>query len=154
MRTLAATCIAFLISAFAMLHAAEPAAPAATPPTAAADETTPRVSGTDLLHLMHHADDELVILDVRTPAEFAAGHVPGAKNIPHDQVAARLTELVPLRDKTVVLYCRSGRRSASAAAVLRSAGFSSLKQLEGDFPGWEAANHPVERGDESAVESD
>ena len=98
-------------------------------------------------------DKELVILDVRTPVEFAAGHVPGARNVPHDEVAARLPELAALRDQPVVLYCRSGRRSGLAAEQLRAAGFTRLLQLEGDYPGWDAQGRPVEREPERAPAS-
>lgn len=66
------------------------------------------------------------VIDVRTPEEFAGGHVDGAINIPVDEVASRVGEfnkLVEGKDKKVVLYCRSGRRSAIAANVLRDQGF-------------------------------
>jgi rhodanese-related sulfurtransferase len=96
-------------------------------------------------------DSELVILDVRSAAEFVAGHVPGARNLPHDEVAGRLPELSGLLDKTVVLYCRSGRRSALAAEQLRAAGFTRLLQLDGDYPGWDAGLRPVERASAPAA---
>jgi rhodanese-related sulfurtransferase len=86
----------------------------------------------------------LVVLDVRTAEEFAAGHVPGAINVPHDQVEARLAELAGARDKDVVLYCRSGRRVQVAAGVLARAGFTRLSHLEGDFPGWAGAGLPTQ----------
>ncbi len=79
----------------------------------------------------------IVILDVRTAEEFAAGHVPGAINIPVDQVKARLAELEPSKDKTIVTYCRSGRRAATALATLHAAGYGKLAHLTGDMPGWE-----------------
>jgi rhodanese-related sulfurtransferase len=148
MKTSVTACVVLLLSAPVALQAQAPSA-AASPP--AAEAPIPRVTGSELQHVAHHADDELVILDVRSPEEFAAGHVPEARNIPHDQVAARLTELAPLREKTLVLYCRSGRRSGLAAKILRDAGFKDVRQLEGDFPGWEAAGRPVERASETAA---
>jgi len=141
MKNLVLACIVFLASATAAGDTATPNAPAAP----AAENPIPRITGADLQQVIHHADDELVILDVRTPEEFAAGHIPEARNIPHDQVADKLVELAPLHGKTVVLYCRSGRRSGIAAKLLRDAGFSDVRLLEGDFPGWEAAKYPVER---------
>jgi len=141
MKNLVLACIAFIASAAAAGDTAAPNAPAAP----AAENPIPRITGADLQQVIHHADDELVILDVRTPEEFAAGHIPEARNIPHDQVADKLVELAPLHAKTVVLYCRSGRRSGIAAKLLRDAGFSDVRLLEGDFPGWEAAKYPVER---------
>ena len=64
--------------------------------------------------------DGAVLLDVRSPAEFAAGHVDGALNIPVQELSGRLTEL---RGKpNVVVYCRSGGRSCAAASILEKAG--------------------------------
>jgi|JRYD01.1.fsa_nt_gb rhodanese-related sulfurtransferase len=79
----------------------------------------------------------LVILDVRTPEEFAAGHIPGAINIPVGEIGARLAELEASRDKTIVAYCRSGRRAGVALKALHEAGFTKLSHLAGDMPGWE-----------------
>lgn len=62
------------------------------------------------------------LLDVRTPAEYAGGHIEGAVNVPVDQVAARLSEIP--RDRPVVVYCLSGGRSAHAASTLREAGYT------------------------------
>lgn len=65
------------------------------------------------------------LIDVRTPQEFQAGHVEGAINIPVDQVGARLDEIKGLAGtgNTLVVYCRSGNRSATAARTLRAAGY-------------------------------
>jgi rhodanese-related sulfurtransferase len=87
---------------------------------------------------------DLVVLDVRTAEEFAAGHVPGAINVPHDQLQGRLAELAGARDKDVVLYCRSGRRAQVAAGVLAQAGFTRVSHLEGDYPAWSGAGLPTE----------
>lgn len=87
-------------------------------------------------------DASLYVIDVRAPEEYAAGHVPGAINIPHDQVASRLAE-VP-KDKDVVLYCRSGRRSALAGEVLAGNGYTRLQLMQGDMPGWTAKGWSVE----------
>jgi phage shock protein E len=61
------------------------------------------------------------LLDVRTPEEFSERHLEGAVNIPVDQVEARLAEIP--RDRPVVVYCRSGARSMSAARILRRGGY-------------------------------
>ncbi|MGE0787805.1 MAG: rhodanese-like domain-containing protein [Sandaracinaceae bacterium] len=61
------------------------------------------------------------LLDVRTPEEFASGHIEGAINIPVDEVDRRMTEIPA--DRGVVVYCRSGGRSARAAATLSAAGY-------------------------------
>jgi len=103
------------------------------------------VSQAELLARLERKDPDLVVLDVRTPAEFAAGHVPGARNVSHDLLSSRLAELAPLRDKQVVLYCRSGRRTLLAVDVLHAAGFTHLAHLEGDYLAWEAEHRPIER---------
>jgi rhodanese-related sulfurtransferase len=74
------------------------------------------------------------LVDVRTPGEFAAGHLPGAINIPLQQLGDRLVELQP-KDAPVVLYCRSGSRSGSAARTLKSAGFAVVHDL-GSMSRW------------------
>lgn len=82
-----------------------------------------------------------LVLDVRTQAEFDAGHVPGAVLIPHDQLAQRLDE-VPV-DRELVVYCHSGRRAALAERVLADQG-RKVSQLEGSWIGWRAAGMPSE----------
>ncbi|HET9475194.1 MAG TPA: rhodanese-like domain-containing protein [Steroidobacteraceae bacterium] len=125
------------------------AASAADPPASTATAEAPAaplpIAPAELAKRLDTKDPDLVILDVRTPEEFAAGHVPGARNVPHDQVASHLAELSASRDKQIVLYCRSGRRSALAADALRQAGFSRLLHLQGDYLAWEADRHPIER---------
>jgi len=83
------------------------------------------------------------VLDVRTPMEFAEGHVPGALNIPVDQVAARAREL-GAKDRPVLVYCRTGRRSGMAAAELAQQGFTALYDLRSisDWPGPVAQGTP------------
>lgn len=68
------------------------------------------------------------LLDVRSPAEFAAGHVAGALNIPVGEVARRAAEVGPT-DRPVVLYCASGTRSAIARRALRAAGYKQAYNL-------------------------
>lgn len=139
-RLIAITASALLgCAALAIDARADETAPAAAPAAA------PLISQDDLLARLDRKDPDVVVLDVRTPAEFAAGHVPGARNVSHDQLEGRLGELGELRGKDVVLYCRSGRRSALAADVLRKAGFTQLLHLDGDYLAWEAAHRPVEK---------
>ena len=64
------------------------------------------------------------IIDVRTDAEFQAGHLPNSINIPYDEITSRLNELPADRNQPVVLYCRSGRRSGIAKDSLEQRGFT------------------------------
>jgi phage shock protein E len=91
------------------------------------------------------AGDAPVVLDVRTPAEFDQGHVPGAINIPYDQLASRLDELPAGSGDEVVVHCERGGRAAKAERVLNDAGYTDVRDLEGHFQAWQAAGLPVEK---------
>lgn len=96
-----------------------------------------------LVERLAWGDQALVVLDVRTAAEYAEGHVPGARNIPHTELAARIAELSAARSSDIVVYCRSGVRAAQALAVLQGAGFRRLFHLQGDYTRWSAEQRPV-----------
>lgn len=87
----------------------------------------------------------LQLLDVRDAEEFAGplGHIRGAKLIPLEQLTARVGELSS--ETPVVAVCRSGARSAQAAALLQKAGFRQVANLSGGILRWTAEGHPVER---------
>jgi phage shock protein E len=110
----------------------------------ATERAVPLLGAAQLAVRQQARDPALVVLDVRTPAEYAAGHVPGAVNVPHDQVEARLAELDPLRDRDLVVYCKSGVRARLALEALGKAGFRNLWHLDGDMQGWAAGGRPVE----------
>jgi len=119
-----------------------PAQQAAPAPQVAPAPALAQVSQQAMLEMQAKKDASLLLLDVRTPEEFAAGHIPGAVNIPYDQVAGHLSEIP--KDDEVVLYCRSGRRAGLAAEVLLANGYTKLAHLEGDLQGWQSSNRPVE----------
>lgn len=75
-------------------------------------------------------EDGALLLDVRTPGEFSAGHLPDARNVPVAELGRRLDEL-GTRDRPIVVYCRSGARSAVAKSVLLRAGFEKVANLGG-----------------------
>ena len=79
------------------------------------------------------AEQGATLVDVRTPAEYARGHIDGARNIPLQEIAARSKELP--KGKPVVVYCASGMRSAAAASSLRRAGFAKVVNL-GPMSAW------------------
>lgn len=85
-----------------------------------------------------------LLLDVRTPEEYARDHVPGAVNIPHDQLASRVSEIDVHRDREVVVYCERGGRAAKASEILEASGFSTIRHLDGDMSAWREAGLPTE----------
>lgn len=84
------------------------------------------------------------ILDVRTREEFESGHIPGAVNISHDELPARLAEITAAKDEEVVVYCRTGRRALIAEDALRKEGFTNVRDLRGSIQAWTAAGLPVQ----------
>jgi rhodanese-related sulfurtransferase len=110
-----------------------------------ADEPTPRITQEALLKRIEQKDASMVILDVRTPEEFAAGHVPGAVNIPYTHLPARVSELKDAGSKDVVLYCATGVRAERAAGRMREQGYTRLLHLDGDMRGWDEKNRPKEK---------
>ncbi len=83
----------------------------------------------------------LQLVDVRTPGEYAEGHLAGAKLIPVQEIDKRLSEID--KSKPVLLYCRSGHRSGNALKILQDHGYAQAKHLEGGIKAWQAAGLPV-----------
>lgn len=85
------------------------------------------------------------IIDVRTPEEFATGHITGAVNIPVQQAdfARQVSALDP--DGVYAVYCRSGNRSRPAVTAMQQAGISTIYELESGIVGWTAAGQSVSR---------
>jgi len=106
---------------------------------------TQRISPAQLVDRIGKQDAGLVIVDVRTPEEFANGHVPGAVNIPYTHMPARLAELASASDKDIVLYCESGVRTERAIARMKANGFTRLLHLDGDMAKWREAKRTLEK---------
>ena len=89
---------------------------------------------------------DLTVVDVREPHEYcgAKGHIPGAVNIPFDQVAQRIAELDAPHG--VALYCMVGPRARKGESALREVGYEKVFHLEGGLAAWQAAGLPVEGG--------
>ena len=117
-----------------------PAAPVAQAAAPAATSTTIGVA--DLKARMDQGP--VTLIDVRTPGEFSEGHVPGAVNIPLDELGGRLGELEAHRSDDVHLICAVGGRSAKATAILGTAGFAKPVNVDGGTNGWRSAGYPVE----------
>jgi len=99
------------------------------------------ISQDDLLERQSSADKDYFLLDVRTKQEFNQGHISGATNISHSDLAKNLNK-VP-KDKDLIIYCRSGMRARVAANLLSKNGYERLFHLAGDMNGWMANKKPV-----------
>lgn len=86
-----------------------------------------------------------VILDVRSRGEYAAGHIPGAINIPHDELASRLSEIPAAKSDEIVVHCQGGVRAATAEGILVEQGYTNVRDLQGQMSGWAQRGLPVEK---------
>ena len=103
----------------------------------------PWVSTTQATHLINR--EEALVVDVREPNEFAAGHVLGAKNVPLARLDASAAELAKRKERPVIVYCDGGERSAKALSALKKQGFTRVANLSGGIGAWQQAGLPVEK---------
>ena len=107
-------------------------------------EPTPAMSQRELMQRMAE-NDVMLILDVREPDEYSSAHLPGAINIPHTEILARIDELPGDRGNEIIVHCQSGRRAAIARATLKNEGYTNVRELSGHFAEWSARDLPLER---------
>ena len=105
-------------------------------------EETPKIDQATLLKRIEQKDASMIVLDVRSPEEYAAGHIPGAINIPYTHLPARISDLPDTTDKDIVLYCTVGIRAERGAERLRENGFTRLLHLDGDMKVWQEKKRP------------
>lgn len=135
---------AFLIgAALLVIRGGEPATSASGAEGGAAVASGPQlISPAQYQSRFAGADVPYYLLDVRTPAEFRDGYIEGAANINIDELSTRLNDIP--RDQPIVLYCRTGNRSAQAARILDAAGFTEIYDL-GGIVTWQSQGYPVVR---------
>ncbi len=112
-------------------------------------ETTPGPTTTVGAHELRDAlegEQRPTVLDVRTPAEFEASHIPGAWLVPLDTLREHRDELGDHLGRDTVLICRSGGRAEQAGQSLAAAGLPGLRVLEGGMNAWESSGAPVRSG--------
>lgn len=118
--------------------------PSPPPPSQSADKSSPKlIDVADAERLI--ASKQVVILDVRTPEEFAAGHIASATNLNFyaEDFPAKLQQLD--KNQNYLVHCAVGGRSAKASAAMTSLGFKSVYDLEGGMKAWEKAARPIEK---------
>ncbi|MBL8484519.1 MAG: rhodanese-like domain-containing protein [Rhodocyclaceae bacterium] len=89
--------------------------------------------------------EDAVVVDVREPDEWKAGHILNARHIPLAELEKRLGDLAKFKAKPVIVSCRSGSRAASASRILRKNGFEKVYTLEGGMQAWEQAGLPTSK---------
>ncbi|HTO06797.1 MAG TPA: rhodanese-like domain-containing protein [Myxococcota bacterium] len=85
-----------------------------------------------------------IVLDVRSEEEFRSGHIPGARNVPIDQLEGQLATLGIAKSDEVVVHCERGARAAKAEALLDAAGYQHVVDLQGHMKGWRESGLPQE----------
>ncbi len=113
-------------------------------PTAAPSLAPPGPTEVSVSDAASMRADGALMLDVREPAEWEAGHIPDATLIPLGELPSRLGELP--RNQMIVTVCRSGNRSAQARDILRAAGFEAVASMTGGMNDWTAGGFPVVTG--------
>ena len=101
------------------------------------------LSANDAVQLINR--EKAVVVDVCEPAEYAAGHIVGSKNIPLGDLQAKLAGAVKNKSLPLILVCQSGARSARAVATAKTLGFEQAQSLGGGLAAWKRANLPVEK---------
>jgi rhodanese-related sulfurtransferase len=101
------------------------------------------LDATGVLRLIN--DRDAVIVDIRDVGEYKDGHIPQARHIPLNGLSDRLGELAKVKDKPIVVYCRSGATAQSACALLKKNGFADVHALNGGLPSWLDAKLPISR---------
>jgi rhodanese-related sulfurtransferase len=99
------------------------------------------INSTEAVVLMNRSKP--LILDVRDAAEFAAGHIQGAKHIPMAELATRIKEIEKYKDKPVLVHCQKGMRAKGACSILKAQQFSQLNNLQGGLDAWIEAKLPL-----------
>jgi len=101
------------------------------------------LSSSELVRLIN--SDEAVVVDVRSAAEFEAGHIHGAISIPHQKLASRITELEKHREKIIVVADKIGQHSGAAGKKLSSEEFN-VRRLSGGISEWQGSSLPLVKG--------
>lgn len=144
--SLAVVAIALIVVAIAVILAVRPTGVPVVQAAAGGESAAPAAVTSGLItpqqYTAQYVDGGAAhqLVDVRTPEEFASGHLPDAINIPLQELSGRLGEIAA--NEPVVLYCRSGNRSGQAAQLLAGAGYTQILDL-GGIIAWEAAGLPV-----------
>ncbi len=99
-------------------------------------------------------NNDAVVIDLRSVDAFSKGHIVNARNIPSDELEAKMDNLEGVKSKSIVAVCDSGAFSTKAVATLRTAGFESAFGVKGGMQGWDQAGLPVVTGKKTKAKKD
>jgi rhodanese-related sulfurtransferase len=102
------------------------------------------LSTTQATMLINREDAQ--VIDVRDPAEYAAGHLADSRNIPVGALEAQIADLEKYKDQPLILICQTGTRSSGACGRLAKAGFAKVHSLDGGIESWVQAGLPIKKG--------
>ncbi|MCY4154645.1 MAG: rhodanese-like domain-containing protein [Gammaproteobacteria bacterium] len=102
-----------------------------------------QVGPTEVTRLLNH--DKALLLDLRTSADFAAGHIISARNIPTAELEDRKKELQKFKDNPIIFCCNRNLDGVKAGRILKLAGFEKIYSLKGGLEAWRSANLPITR---------
>ena len=102
----------------------------------------PSINPTQATQLINRED--ALVLDVREPGEYGAGHILGARSVPLARIGER-ADFAKRKDRPLIVYCDGGARASKAAAALRQQGFTRVLSLSGGLGAWQQAGLPVEK---------
>ena len=101
------------------------------------------LSAAQAVQMINH--EKALVIDVCGVAEYAAGHIKGAKNVPLDQLQERLPQVAKNKAVPVIMVCAHGARAARAAGIAQRLGYAKAQVLSGGLKAWREANMPVEK---------
>lgn len=101
------------------------------------------LSANDAVTLMNR--QKAFVIDVSDPAAFAQGHIIGAKNVPLDELEAKLPGMVKNKAATLIFVCPNGARANKGMAIAKKLGYENAQSLSGGMGAWRTANLPIEK---------
>ena len=101
-------------------------------------EVTPQQVKADM-----DAGKQFILVDVRTPEEFEVGHLPRAMHISRGLLEFKIGAMIPDKNANIIMYCRTGARSALTTARLQEMGYTNVKNMDGAFKAWGEAGYPI-----------
>ena len=137
--------LALVFSAANVVTAQEDPTAAIVKEMVAAAKAAVKTVPADVVKAAIDAKEKAVILDVREPNEFAAGHLPGAINVPRGLLEFTIFKKISDLNTTVYVYCKTAGRSALATKTLKDLGYKNAVLGDFQYADWVKAGHPVER---------